>query len=991
MFKLNKKASAWSMAFAAIAGAGALGAAPNASAQDQVVEEVVVTGSRIRRPGLTSSSPITTVSLEAIELQQEVEVEKILRSLPSTTAGDGENTNNGSAGASTVSLRALGGSRTLVLLNGRRMTPYNYNGLVDVSTIPAALIERIDLVTGGASAVYGSDAVAGAVNIVLKNNFEGFDLLVNNTTSEQSDTDRDNVSLTLGSALDGGRGNVAINLSWSEREPLLLGQRDLGQLGIDTASGANYSNFLAGVSPTPPTVAGCGGPNSVIAGGSTTGIPTRAQVAGAGSVGQFLNDRSLYTGNRNGCSVFNFNPYNFYRTPQERYNAFFMGNFEFNENFEAYTTVEYSNITVNAQVAPSGTFGTQFNVPLANPFFSTQARNEIMSFTNARAAAGFIKPGAQGSNWWDANTNGVVDAPDYLKMQLRRRTEELGPRDENFDTEHFMLLAGARGELLGDWKYDASFQYGESNRTTVRGGYTNLTNIQNALDSVDGKTCKNGDPTCVPIDLFGGFGTITPAMAGYARADALQQQKYDQAIGQIVLDGPVNFVQVPTASTPMALSVGFETRDEFGSLTPDECLKLAPASCQGGAGGNVLPIAGGFRVNEFFVEGFLPLVDGMNLVDSLNFEFGYRDSDYNTVGNVDTWKTGLNWRINDQILLRVMQQEATRAPNVGELFAPVTTGLANANLDPCSVANAANITTTLRALCVSTGMLAPQVGVLQDIVSGQINIFGGSNPTTPPDAESADTFTAGFVWTPQIDFFENVSVSLDYYDIDISDVIGTFSAQQMLDQCYIVGLASACAKIKRISGDISTPGSGIQLYTTNLSYARSEGYELGFNVDYNLGQWGDLQFSGMVNKYLTQESKSDALTPVIDCSGFYGTSCDPVSDLRWLQRATWNWNDITASLSWNHIGSVDIERPEMDNSFAAFRSIDDYDYLDIYASYNLWDDRIRLSLGIENITGEEPPVVGNESGSTSSNSGNTYPSHYDVYGRMYTAGFRLTF
>jgi len=147
----------------------------------------------------------------------------------------------------------------------------------------------------------------------------------------------------------------------------------------------------------------------------------------------------------------------------------------------------------------------------------------------------------------------------------------------------------------------------------------------------------------------------------------------------------------------------------------------------------------------------------------------------------------------------------------------------------------------------------------------------------------------------------------------------------------------------------------------------------------------------MVNKYLTQESKSDALTPVIDCSGFYGTSCDPVSDLRWLQRATWNWNDITASLSWNHIGSVDIERPEMDNSFAAFRSIDDYDYLDIYASYNLWDDRIRLSLGIENITGEEPPVVGNESGSTSSNSGNTYPSHYDVYGRMYTAGFRLTF
>lgn len=991
MFKLNKKASAWSMAFAAIAGTSALGTAPNLSAQEEAIEEVVITGSRIRRPGLTSSSPITTVTLEEIEIQQEVEVEKILRSLPSTIPNDGENRNNGTAGTTSTSLRALGPQRTLVLLNGRRMTPSNYNGRADLSTIPTALIERIDMVTGGASAVYGSDAVAGAVNIILKDDFEGFDLQVANTTSEERDADRDNISLTLGSALDGGRGNVAINLSWSEREPLLLGQRDLGLLGIETASGANYTNFLNGIAPAAPTVAGCGGPNSVQSGGSTTGIPTRLNIGGAGNVGQFLDNRTLYTANRGGCSVFNFNPYNFYRTPQERYNAFFMGNFEFNENFEAYSTVEYSNITVKAQVAPSGTFGSQFNVPVANPFFSTQARNEMLSFANARAALGFIRPGAANSNWHDVNNNGVVDMPDYLKLQLRRRTEELGARDENFDTEHFMIVAGARGELLGDWNYDASFQYGESNRTTLRGGYTNLTNIQNALDSVDGITCKNGDPTCVPIDLFGGFGTITPAMAGYARADALQQQKYDQTIGQIVLDGPVNAIQVPSASTPLALSVGFETRDEFGSLTPDECLKLAPASCQGGAGGNLLPIAGGFRVDEFFVEGYLPLIDGMNLVDSLNFEFGYRDSDYDTVGNVDTWKAGLNWRINDQILVRVMQQEATRAPNVGELFAPITTGLDNANLDPCSVTNAANITPRLRDLCVSTGMLPQQVGVLQDIVAGQINTFDGSNPLALPDAESADTFTAGFVWTPQIDFFDSVSVSLDYYDIDIADVIGTFSAQQMLDQCYVVGLASSCANIKRVSGDISTPGSGIQLYTTNLAWERSEGYELGFNVGYDLGQFGDLSFSGMVNKYLTQESKSDALTPIIDCAGFYGTSCDPVSDMRWTQRTTWNWNDITASLSWNHIGSVDIERPEAANSFAAFRSIDDYDYLDLYASYTLWDDRIRLSLGIENITEEEPPVVGNESGSTSANSGNTYPSAYDIYGRMYTAGFRLTF
>jgi len=474
-------------------------------------------------------------------------------------------------------------------------------------------------------------------------------------------------------------------------------------------------------------------------------------------------------------------------------------------------------------------------------------------------------------------------------------------------------------------------------------------------------------------------------------AIALQQQKYDQSIGQIVLDGPVDFVQLPTASTPLALSVGYEFRDEFGSLNPDECLKLAPASCQGGAGGNLLPIAGGFKVDEFFVEGFLPLVDGRDFVESLNFEFGYRDSDYNTVGNVDTWKAGLNWTINDQLLIRVMQQQATRAPNVSELFSPVTTALRNATLDPCSVANAGNIDATLQARCVSTGMLPAQVGVLQDIVSGQVNTLEGSDPVNLPDAETADTFTAGFVWTPNVSFVDDLTLSLDYYDIDITDVIGEFSAQEILDQCYVAGIASACSNVVRIDGDLTTPASGIRRYTTNLAYERAEGYELsaGFGVD--LDAMGDLQFTTFINKYITQENQSSSLTPVTDCKGYFGTTCDPVSDFRWIQRTTWNWQDLTASLQWRHIDGVDMEPNEAPAAFSAFRNIDSYDYLDLYVGYSLWDERIRLSVGINNLTDEEPPVLGNEAGDTSSNSGNTFPSNYDVLGRAYTFGARLTF
>lgn len=997
MFKLNKKASAWSLAFATATGLASLGTAPIVSAQDQVLEEVIVTGSRIRRPGLNSSSPIQTIGLEEIEFSQEVEIEKILRDLPSTIPGDGQNVNNGTAGIATVDLRGLGPERNLILLNGRRITPANYDGRVDTSVIPTALIERIDVITGGASAVYGSDAIAGAVNIVTKQNFEGFDLLVNQRTTAENDADMDTVSMTLGSALDGGRGGIAMNLTWSQREPLLLGQRDLGNLGIETGSGAGLSDFLAGSgAPQPP--AGCGGPDVAATGGSTTAIPTRVNIAGAGNVGQFLEDGTIFTGNagtglgaRGGCSVFNFNPYNFYVTPQERYNAFVQGNFEFNENLEIYSTIQYSNITVDQQVAPSGTFGQQFNVPMANPLIGASAKAEILSFANQRAAQGLLSPGGSGANWNDVNGNGVVDEADYLKMQLRRRTVELGPRSEAYDTENFSFLAGATGRLIGDWNYDVSFQYGESNRTTVRDGYTNLTNIQNALDTVDGVTCLNGDPTCVPINLFGGFGTITPQMAAYARAIALQQQKYDQSIGQIVLDGPVDFVQLPSASTPLVVSVGYEFRDEFGSLNPDECLKLAPASCQGGAGGNLLPIAGGFKVDEFFVEGFLPLVDNMDFVESLNLEFGYRDSDYTSIGGVDTWKAGLNWTVNDQLLVRVMQQEASRAPNVGELFSPITTGLDNATKDPCSVANAGNISSTLQGLCVSTGMLPAQVGVLQDIVSGQINTLEGSSLTNPPNAETADTFTAGFVWTPNVSFVDDLTISLDYYDIDIEDVIGEFSAQEILDQCYVAGIAAACANVVRVDGDLTTPASGIQLFTTNLAYERAEGYELAASFGIDLDNLGDLQFSTYINKYTTQESQSSSLTPVIDCKGYFGTSCDPVSEFRFVQRTTWTWGDLTASLQWRHIDSIDIERPEAAATFSAFRNIDDYDYLDLYASYFLWDDRIRLSLGIDNLTDEEPPVLGNEAGDTSSNSGNTFPSNYDVLGRAYTFGARLTF
>lgn len=947
------------------------------------VETISVTGSRIRRPGAVSTSPIMTMDAEDIGYLQEPEIEKVIRTLPGTVPGDGANANNGSAGAATVNLRGLGSNRTLVLMNGRRLVPYNYDGLVDTASIPTALVDRVDVVTGGASAVYGSDAIAGAVNFVMKSNFEGVAFEIKHNETHEGDGDVDSLSLTVGSNLADDKGNAAVSISWMNRDSVLLGSRPLGLLGIDTDSGANYEQFLNGEPPLPP-IAGCGGPNVVAAGGSTTSMPTRFAIVGGGAAasGQFREDGTLGSE----CSRFNFNPFNFYQTPQERYSATMFAHYYITEAYKAYTTVNFSDTTVDTQVAPSGTFGATFNLPLANPLIGDQARMFMIDAGNTALEGGLLNDGV--TNWQDINGNGVVDEEDYLLVQLRRRTLELGARSERYDSSQFQLIAGLEGEINDDWMFDISFQYGESNRATTRGGYTNLTNIQNALDSVDGVTCKNGDSSCVPINLFGGFGTITPEMAQYATAIALQTQRYEQTVGQLMVNGPINAIEIPESAGPLMMSFGFEYRKEKGALEPDECLKLAPSSCQGGAGGNLLPITGGYSVKELFLEGIMPVFDGAEFADSLEVEFGYRRADYDSVGTNDTWKAGFSWAPVDGLLVRIMRQSATRAPNVGEIAAPVVTGLDNAKLDPCSVANASNIDATLRQLCISSGMTDAQVGAVQDVISGQVNTFDGSNPEALPGAEKADTFTAGFVWTA--DFLDDFTLTVDYYDIDITDVIGEFSAQEMLDACYVAGDATSCSKIKRIGGDLTIAGSGIELFTTNLNYQRAEGIEVGINFGVDLNDMGSLKFSANINNYLTQESQSSDLSRIIDCKGLFGTSCDPVSKIRWVQRTTWDMDDLTVSAQWRHIGAVDIEPIEKSGVFEKFQRIGSYNYLDLFGSYQV-TDHITFTAGVDNLFNKKPPVVGNEAGSTRANSGNTFPSSYEVLGRLYKVGMKVSF
>ncbi|PKM19247.1 MAG: hypothetical protein CVV11_12735 [Gammaproteobacteria bacterium HGW-Gammaproteobacteria-15] len=992
MYTNNKLSKAVRLAIA-FGAASPLFIAANAHAQEgqaaeQQVEKIQITGSRIRSANALSTSPITTIDASEIDVRQQPEIERVFRSLPAALPGDNSNVNNGTGGAGTISLRGLGPNRNLILLNGKRMVPYNTAGSVDTSTIPTALIERIDIVTGGASAVYGSDAISGAVNIILKRDFEGVELDMTHSRTKHADAFADSIALTAGGNFDRDKGNAVVSFSWLDRDPLLLGQRPLGNYGISTATGANLDNFLNGVAPLPPTDALCGqdAPNAVApGGGSPTGIPTRVGILGVTpSFGQFRDDGRLVLGPR--CSDHNFNPYNYYQTPSKRYSATAMVNYEINDSTSLYGTFNFTNTSVSQQVAPSGIFGNTFMVPLANPFLSDQARTALIDVANANLGA--LNPtGLQ--TWIDSNNNGAVDAADSVLMQVFRRTPELGPRSTSFNTDQFQIVAGVKGFINDDWAYDVSVQHGETNRVNTNAGYSNVANIGNALNAVNTTTCRTGGAGCVPLNVFGGYGTITPEMAAYASATAFATTSYQQRVVTGSVDGPIDAIVSPFAESPLAVSFGYEYREEIAFFNPDECLKLAPTSCLGGAGGNSLPVGGDFKVNEIFGEGKLALIENAPLVDVLELEFGYRHANYSTVGENGSWKLGLAWRPVDELLVRVMKQQATRAPNVGELYAPLTTGLDNADMDPCSNANP-NIDATLRARCISTGMTDAQVGAVDDIAAGQINQQTGSNPNALPDAEKASTITAGVVWTPRFDAVKRVQLSVDYYDIDVQGYIGENTPQEILDGCYDLGIASQCALITRIGGSLNVPGAGVQAYTTNLSYLHTRGVEAAFNFGFDLGGLGSLDFSGNVNKYLKADQLSSPVSDVIDCNGFYGTNCQPQHSLRGSQRTTWSYEDFSVSLLWQYLGSIEREKSQQAGAFAPFRQIGSYSYFDLSASYAAFDN-VTLRLGVDNLFDRQAPVVGADSASTSWNSGNTFPAFYDMLGRTYRFSVNMKF
>jgi len=964
----------------------------------QTTERVEVTGSRIKSIGATSTSPIASVGAEEINATQPMAIEEIVRGLPAAVPAIGPNTNNGSGGGATIDLRGLGTNRTLVLVNGRRMVPFNLAGVVDTNSIPLALLERIDIFTGGASAVYGADAVAGVANFVLRKNFTGVEATTSYGVSENGDAKRSRSDLTVGASLADGRGNVALSVGQTRTNPLTQGERPYSLVSITSQSGTAGGSgttvpssftiiapvFLAdGTTRLPPANVATDPPGTP---------PNPLSWAGRGlSGGRQINTTTGALSSS--VNLFNFNPPNYFITPLERTQLTALGNFRINDHAEVYADGSFTRSDVKLNLASTGTFNNTYEVPIGNPYMPAAMRQQICD-----ALAGTSR----------AITNCAVGSAELVSMQINRRITEIGPRINDFVNHTYQYTVGVKGSfpIFSNWGYDAYLSSGKAEQVSKRVNWGSLSRSRQALDSVSTTACRVTTNGCVPLNVFGAEGSITAAQLAFFNVDAIQLQSVRQTVKSVSVAGDLGPVKSPFARAPISLAIGAEQRDTFGGNASD-----GPSQLQGEVLGTGAPLPdrnGLLKLNEAFMEMQVPLIQGKPFAELLALDLGYRQTEFKTAAssqNYGSWKFGGEYAPIKGLRFRAMQQRATRAPNVNELYAPVVSGLATRAVDPCQLAliNSAAAATpgTLSALCVATGVPLGQVGAVAAPSASQINVVAGGNPNLSP--EEADTTTIGFVFEPS--FAPGLTVSLDFYKITIEKQVSSATSGQVLDGCYFaalnpgLGFNSLCGLIRRSPVDGTLNGGsapGVVVSQSNLGSFWTEGYDLAVNYRLPLRTLGLSPAAGRLDLGLNfnQVTKFEQQTipgvPLLDYLGYYGSSTGgPNYKSKFTQRTVWSVGDWVVQYNWRHVGKV-TEEPGGTVFPAAVSTIKAYDYIDAAVDWNLTKN-LKLRLSVTNLFDKQPPLVGSTIGTTGTNSGNTFPAYYDIVGRAYTVGATLKF
>lgn len=915
------------------------------------VERIEVTGSRIKRTDMETSSPVQITSAEDIKVAGFTRVEDMLNTLPQIEASSTAFEANGASGRGTIDMRGLGAKRTLVLINGRRMQPGGgSDGVADVNSIPSALVKRVEVMTGGGSSVYGADAVAGVVNFIMDNDFEGFKVDLG-ASGYQHDNDNKyiqglmdekgfeyesgntgidgtsfNIDVTAGGAI-GSKGHAVAYATYKRTNELRQSARDYASCALNEAGTA------------------CGGSGNAV-------IPNFYLLPlidedgdGVGDYGDWSNYRYATLSENSEFidsvdNLYNYEPINHFMRPDEKYTFGAFVNYDVNDAFKPYLEFMYMNDKTSAQIAESGTFFNQeYHMSLDSDLLNDAQRDYL------------------------TDELGVEDGEEF-GVYIGKRNVEGGPRVSIIEHSSFKLVLGSEGEINDNWTYDFSLQVGNTTSTDTYINDFYSPSITEAL-SADGETCTDD---CVPYEVFT-YNGVTSEQADTLTAVAMLKTTSEQLIMSGFVTGELDYT-IPTASMPIAVVFGSEYRDEQFERISDDVYETGALL---GQGGPTPSLKGGYSVRELYMEASLPLIDDVPGAESLVLDLGYRYSDYDITGIKRAYKVAVDWTPIDNWKVRAGYNRAVRSPNIGELFTNQSIGLWSGS-DPCAV-NDDGVTPLSASQCALTGVTDAQYGNIVASPAGQYNQLYGGNPELT--TEQADTYTLGLIGQVT----EELNFSIDYWSIEMEDVIDSIDPELSVSQCAETGNELFCNNVHRSSAGSLWLGETGYVSSLNQNLGEQTWRGVDFTAGYHTEAFGGDLNADIIGTYMLKK-ETIAIIGVegstYDCAGDISSQCFPQPDWRHVMNVNYSVDDWGVNLKWRYLGKVGYGG---DADLLIADGISSQTYIDLSGHYVV-NENVTARVGMNNIFDKEKPITGNSV---------DVGAFYDSLGRFLHASMTIAF
>jgi iron complex outermembrane receptor protein len=937
------------------------------------IATVQITGSRIASPNAESPSPLQVLTSADIAASGATNLQELLLKNPTMGAPAISRTNSNfstaSAGVATVDLRNLGTSRTLVLLNGRRfVSGVPGDSAVDLNTIPTDFIERVELLTGGASATYGSDAVAGVVNIITKRNFNGLLADVQAGRSAEGDDLKRKISLTFGNSSADGASNFMGHLGYSRQGAVYTRDRDFA--AVDQFSEMAFTGDPADAfTPRRPYYSGIAPQGRFTYGKS--GTPT---------AGDFTYDRAgnIIPWSTNGSATraatgFNRSEYRSIAVPTDRYVLATTGNLALNENHSAFFEGNYASTRVSTELEP---------YPMSSvDVFPKTGLVPAEFMVNGALVRNPLVPQYLYDRAIDGNGDGARD------YSFTRRMSEVGGRGYTAERDTFRIATGLKG-VVRDWNYETYVAYGSTKESQQGGGQINVLNFRNALEAIPDANgnamCRDAIARlqgCVPINVFG-YNTISPAAMNYVNAPGSLLTVTTQKLAGASVSGEA--FQLPAGA--LGIAAGFEWRQETSKSEADA---LTQAGLN--AGNAAPPTYGDFTVKEYFLEAKIPLLKDLPFVKSLSASAALRRGDYSTVGTTDSWTVGGEWSPIADVKLRATRALSTRAPNINELYSPASQTFPTGLVDPC-----VGVTATTSSAVADACRAAPGVNAniaangkftLNQSDTQGVSGYNRGNPVL--SEEKGRSTTVGIVVTPRsIPMLNKFTFTADYFDIKIKDAIVSTPRQFALDQCYGGGNTAFCSFITRRPAVVGTNSAGSLEYidsaVTNSGGLGTEGVDI-------TAAWADRFGPGRLNTRLSYTRLLKGYTVPLP-----GEDQDPwAGELGAAKHKAglnlgYRWGAFNLTSSTTYIG-----RSALDDSFLASYDlpagsimVGSRTYTDFQLTYAVRKSA-ELYVGVDNAFNKAaPPIISGLPGNSTGTE--TAAGTYDAIGRRYYVGLRVT-